>query len=59
MTSKKNLKKNYPTDQLKYNHREAVKGHKTLKHYINAVLEDEAKKEIERNKVNGTTKIQD
>lgn len=47
MDSKRNSKKKiYPTDEEKYTHRDAFKGHRTLKHYIDSVLAEEAEKDI-------------
>jgi hypothetical protein len=33
-------------DQKKHNHREAVKGHFTKKHFVNSVRDEEAKEQI-------------
>lgn len=46
---KSSTTKTYKTDQEKHNHREAVKGHKTKKHYLNAIQEEEAEKELKGN----------
>lgn len=46
MTLKKKTKTSFPTDQEKHNHREAIKGHRTKKHFINALHEEEAEEEI-------------
>lgn len=45
MTDKK-IQKKHNKDQDKPHHQEAVKGHRTRKHYINTVREEEAFKEI-------------
>lgn len=52
MNSKRNLKTITTTDQEKHNHREAIKGHKTRKHYLNAIREEEAEEEITECKSN-------
>lgn len=46
MTEKKIVKK-HTKDQVKHNHREAFKGHKTRKHFITSVQAEEAKEEID------------
>jgi hypothetical protein len=33
-------------DQEKHNHREAYKGHKTKKHFISSIKDEEAEKDI-------------
>jgi len=50
MGNSKKDKRYYPTDQEKYNHHEAVKGHRTKKHYLNSLLEEEAEQEIKEEK---------
>lgn len=47
---KKNLKTKYQSDQPKVNHREAVKGHKTRKHFLHEIKEQEANDEIRQTK---------
>ncbi len=42
----KKIPKKHNKDQAKANHREAIKGHRTRKHYIDAVKEEEAQEEI-------------
>lgn len=44
--SNKNLKPTYSTDQIKVNHREAVKGHKTLLHFKNMLKQEELEQEL-------------
>lgn len=44
--SEKKIVKKQTKDQVKHNHREAVKGHKTRKHFLNAIHDEEAKEEI-------------
>jgi hypothetical protein len=44
-------------DQKKHNHREALKGHYTKKHFVSAVRVQEAEEEIKD--LNGKTPIQD
>ena len=39
-------KTNYPSDEKKHNHRDAFKGHKTKKHFLNTVKDKEASEEI-------------
>ena len=50
MMGNKKEKRTYPTDQQKYNHHEAVKGHKTRRHYLNSLQEEEAEEEIKLEK---------
>lgn len=57
MTDKKIHKKN--KDQEKQHHRDAVKGHRTRKHFINSVRDEEADKEIFEEIIIGTKTIQD
>lgn len=45
MTEKKIVKK-HTKDQVKHNHKEAIKGHKTRKHYLNAIHDEEAEQDI-------------
>lgn len=45
MTDKK-IQKRHTKDQVKHNHREAFKGHRTRKHFIDTVKEEEAQKAI-------------
>jgi len=45
MTEKKVPKRN-TKDQEKHNHREAFKGHRTRKHFIDTVKEEEAQQAI-------------
>ena len=45
MTDKK-IPKRYTKDQEKHNHREAFKGHRTKKHYINEIEATEAEQNI-------------
>ena len=42
----KKISKKHSKDQVKHNHKEAFKGHKTRKHFINAVHDEEAENEI-------------
>jgi hypothetical protein len=44
--SDKKIQKKFTKDQVKHNHREAVKGHKTRKHFINEIHEQEAEQDI-------------
>lgn len=44
MTDKKIHKRT--KDQEKHNHREAFKGHKTRKHFLNTVHDEEAEEDI-------------
>lgn len=44
MKTKKKIK--YPKDQEKYNHHEELKGHKTHKHHVAALREQEAMEQI-------------
>jgi hypothetical protein len=44
--SDKKIHKEHPTDQVKHNHKEAFKGHRTKKHYINEVQAEEAEQDI-------------
>ena len=43
--------------QRKHNHREAVKGHRTRKHFINTVRDEEAMNEIKDTIKDGTQEI--
>lgn len=45
--SEKKVHKKHPKDQVKHNHREAFKGHRTRKHFIDSVRSDEAEEEID------------
>lgn len=45
MTQKK-TKIRYSTDEQKHNHRDAFKGHRTKKHFISEVINEEAEREI-------------
>lgn len=45
MTQKK-TKTKYPTDESKHTHREAIKGHKTKRHYLRAIEDEEADEDI-------------
>lgn len=40
--SEKKIVKKHSKDQVKHNHREAFKGHRTRKHFIDTVREEEA-----------------
>jgi hypothetical protein len=42
-------------DQIKHNHRDAVKGHFTKKHFVNTVRDQEAKEEIKD--INGDQQV--
>lgn len=42
----KKISKKHSKDQVKHNHKEAFKGHKTRKHFINAVHDEEAEQDI-------------
>ena len=42
----KKIQKKHKTDQAKPGHKEAIKGHRTRKHYLNEVNEREAEKDI-------------
>jgi hypothetical protein len=57
MTDKKIQKRH--KDQEKQHHRDAVKGHRTRKHFINSVRDEEADKEIIEETIIGTETIQD
>lgn len=50
--AKMKTKTNYPSDEKKHNHREAFKGHKTKKHFLNSVKDKEASEEIKEETVN-------
>ena len=45
MTQKK-TKTTFPTDEIKHTHRDSYKGHKTKKHFLSAIKEEEAEEEI-------------
>jgi hypothetical protein len=45
MTEKK-VHKRHSKDQVKHTHREAFKGHRTKKHFINSVEAEEAEQDI-------------
>jgi len=52
--SEKKIVKQHNKDQVKHNHREAVKGHKTKKHFLNEIHEREAEQDIlDTRKTNG------
>lgn len=51
-TAMMKTKTNYPSDEKKHNHREAFKGHKTKKHFLNSVKDKEASEEIKEETVN-------
>ena len=44
--SEKKVHKHGTKDQVKHNHREAFKGHKTRKHFISSVKAEEAEQDI-------------
>ena len=44
--SDKKIHKDHTKDQVKHNHREAFKGHKTKKHFLNEIEADEAEQDI-------------
>jgi len=44
--SDKKIHKEHTKDQVKHNHREAFKGHRTKKHYINEIEATEAEQDI-------------
>ena len=44
--SEKKVHKKHPKDQVKHTHREAFKGHRTKKHFINSVEAEEADQDI-------------
>lgn len=46
MTLKQKKKTAYSTDEIKHTHRDSYKGHKTKKHFILAIEEEEAEQEI-------------
>lgn len=50
MTLKQKKKTTYSTDEIKHTHRDSYKGHKTKKHFILSIEEEEAEQEI-RNEV--------
>lgn len=44
--SEKKIQKPHTKDQIKHTHREAFKGHKTKKHFLESVKQEEARKDI-------------
>lgn len=42
----KKIQKKHKKDQVKNHHQEAIKGHRTRKHFLNAVQEEEAEQDI-------------
>jgi hypothetical protein len=44
-------------DQIKHNHREAVKGHFTKKHFVNSVRDEEAKEQVKE--IDGNQQVQE
>lgn len=46
MTLKKVKKTRYLTDEIKVNHRDSFKGHRTKKHFLRKIEAEEAEKEI-------------
>jgi len=51
--SEKKLTKKHSKDQVKPSHREAIKGHRTRKHYLNDVHNKEAEQDILDTRKNG------
>jgi hypothetical protein len=49
--SDKKQQKFHTKDQVKHNHKEAFKGHKTKKHFLHAIQDEEAEQEIKNERV--------